>query len=208
MAHPIDVALQSVTPTYMVPRYAELEELNTSGQRILMGSNGVWLEVFRPWLYVRTQIAKALPIPVPYGEVSPVLRMTCGKLPLALVSQFVEVARTRSPNECAAWIVWNEHSKEWKFLMLEETSVSPGHVSFICPDLDEGEHLVVDLHSHGLTEAFFSRTDNKDDAGAVKVSGVIGNLNKEEVTTAFRLCAGGVFLKLPFDSPIGQKENL
>ena len=52
-----DVALQSVMPTVMVPRYSELEELATAGDRILMAANGVWLEVCRAWLYVRVLVA-------------------------------------------------------------------------------------------------------------------------------------------------------
>lgn len=89
--------------------------------------------------------------------------------------------------------------------MLEETSVGPGHVNVNLPTLEEDEHMVMDLHSHGLTEAFFSRTDNKDDRGATKIAGVIGNLDKPEVTASFRLCANGMFVSLPFDSPQGQE---
>ena len=87
--------------------------------------------------------------------------------------------------------------------MLEETSVGPGHVKVNLPTLEEDEHMIMDLHSHGLTEAFFSRTDNKDDRGATKIAGVIGNLDKPEATASFRLCANGVFVQLPFDNPQG-----
>ena len=66
-------------------------------------------------------------------------------------------------------------------------------------------HMVIDLHSHGLLGAFFSSTDNFDDRSEVKIAGVIGNLNKPEVTTSFRLCANGVFVSLPFESSQEQK---
>ena len=92
-------------------------------------------------------------------------------------------------------------------MMLEETSVGLGHVSVNLPTLEEDEHMVMDLHSHGLTEAFFSRTDNKDDRGATKIAGVIGNLDKPEATASFRLCANGMFVPLPFDSSQGQEGN-
>ncbi len=198
-----DVALQSVMPTVMVPRYSELKELATAGDRILMAANGVWLEVCRAWLYARVLVAKPSIIPVPYGQVSEVMRFGFGKLPRAMVAQFIEQARARCPNECAAWVVWNQRTNEWRLMMLEETSVGPGHVNVNLPTLEEDEHMVMDLHSHGLTEAFFSRTDNKDDRGATKIAGVIGNLDKPEVTTSFRLCANGVFVPLPFDNPQG-----
>lgn len=198
-----DVALQSVMPTVMVPRYSELKELATAGDRILMAANGVWLEVCRAWLYARVLVAKPSIIPVPYGQVSEVMRFGFGKLPRAMVAQFIEQARARCPNECAAWVVWNQRTNEWRLMMLEETSVGPGHVNVNLPTLEEDEHMVMDLHSHGLTEAFFSRTDNKDDRGATKIAGVIGNLDKPEATASFRLCANGVFVPLPFDNPQG-----
>lgn len=198
-----DVALQSVMPTVMVPRYSELKELATAGDRILMAANGVWLEVCRAWLYARVLVAKPSIIPVPYGQVSEVMRFGFGKLPKAMVAQFIEQARARCPNECAAWVVWNQRTNEWRLMMLEETSVGPGHVNVNLPTLEEDEHMVMDLHSHGLTEAFFSRTDNKDDRGATKIAGVIGNLDKPEATASFRLCANGVFVPLPFDNPQG-----
>lgn len=196
-----DVALQSVMPTVMVPRYSELKELATAGDRILMAANGVWLEVCRAWLYARVLVAKPSIIPVPYGQVSEVMRFGFGKLSKAMVAQFIEQARARCPNECAAWVVWNQRTNEWRLMMLEETSVGPGHVNVNLPTLEEDEHMVMDLHSHGLTEAFFSRTDNKDDRGATKIAGVIGNLDKPEATASFRLCANGVFVPLPFDNP-------
>jgi len=202
-----DVALQSVMTTVMVPRYAELEELDMPGNRILMAENGVWLEVCRAWLYARIPVSLPLRIPVPYGVIYEELRFSFGKLPKAMVAQFIEQARVRSPNECAAWGVWNQRTDSWTLLMLEERSVGTDHIEVNLPTLEEGEHRVMDLHSHGLHDAFFSREDNQDDRGETKIAGVIGNLDKPEVTASFRLCANGVFLPLPFESPQGREGN-
>jgi len=200
-----DVALQSVMTTVMVPRYTEMEKLDTPGNRILMAANGVWLEVCRAWLYARVQIAPPMNIPVPYGDVTEAMQFSFGKLPRTWVAQFFEQARELSPNECAAWVVWNQQTNEWKLMMLEELSVGHSHVQSNLPTLEEGEHMVIDLHSHGLLGAFFSSTDNFDDRGEVKIAGVIGNLNKPEVTTSFRLCANGMFVSLPFESSQEQE---
>lgn len=194
----IDGALQSTTPTVMVPRYAELEELSTPGRRILMAGNGVWLEVFREWLYLRTQIALPLPVAVPYGNVSAEVRMKFGKLPKAMVAQFIEEARARMPNECAGWIIWDESTGAWRLHMLQEISVDRDHVKMILPILGESEHLVIDIHSHGETPAFFSPTDNKDDLGGSHISGVVGCLDQASVTAKFRICADGMFVPLNF----------
>ena len=205
-----DIALQSVMPTVMVPRFTEMDELATPGSRLLQAANGTWLEVCRSWMYVRTKIANALPVSVPYGEIADelTLNFAFGKLPREMVAQFIEQARTRCPNECAAWVVWNQRTNQWKLMMLEETSVGPGHVNVNLPSLGEDEHLVLDLHSHGTTNAFFSRTDNKDDKGGVKIAGVVGNLNQTEVTTVFRLCANGLFLSLPSIIPQGKEGGV
>jgi len=201
-----DVALQSVMPTVMVPRFSELEELDTPGNRILMAENGIWLEVCRAWLYMRTRIATPTSVPFPYGVVQSELRFGFGKLPKDLVTQFIEQARKRCPNECAAWVVWNERTTEWRLLMLEERSAGPGHVSVNLPSLGEDEHRVIDLHSHGWLDAFFSSTDDYDDGrGETKIAGVIGNLDQPEATASFRLCANGMFV--PLQSPIGQEGS-
>lgn len=196
---PRDAALQSMTPTVMVPRFAPFEPLSQTGQRLLMAGNGLWLEVNLPWIYIRALVAPKAAVPVPYGDVEAELRFGFDRLPRSMVSQFIEVARERCPNECAAWVVWNQASNEMRLLMLDdEISVGRGHVDVNLPVLEEGEHMILDLHSHGENPAFFSRTDNKDDKGDFKVAGVIGNLNQEEVTTAFRLCVNGMFITLPF----------
>ena len=62
--------------------------------------------------------------------------------------------------------------------------------------LAEREHLAIDLHSHGLAPAYFSATDDQDDAGAVKISGVFGNLDQPVPTVALRLCLLGLFIPL------------
>lgn len=202
MVDPRDRALQSVTPTVMVPRYTDLEELETPGQRLLMAANGVWLEVCRAWLYVRMLVAEAPIVPVPYGQVTGAMRFKCGGLPKALVSRFIEEASGRCPNECAAWVVWNQKTGAWRLQMLEEISSGLAHVENILPTLADDEHMVIDLHSHGVIPegAFFSSEDNADDTGDCKIAGVVGNLDREGITTAFRLCVNGVFIPLPFES--------
>ncbi len=200
----IDAALQSATPTIMVPRYAKQVELTTPGHRILMAENGVWLEVCRAWFYTRIQISPTLPVPVPYGSVSETKRFGFGKIPKALVTQFIEEAKIRCPNECAAWIVWNAQTLTWQLLMLEEVFVGPEHARVNLPILEEDEFMILDLHSHALHPAYFSEQDDKDDSGECKIAGVIGNLNQEVVTTAFRFCVDGLFQTLQFDSPTGQ----
>ena len=194
---PRDNALQSMTPTVMVPKFGTLEPVAHPGHRFLVSSNGLWLEIKRAWLYARISIDTLKgAIPFPYGDVEPVVELTFGKMPRDLLDRFVEQAKAALPNETAAAIIWDERLETMHLQPLEVVRAGPGHITFIQPVLRDGEHLVVDLHSHGSMSAFFSRTDNKDDRTAVKVAGVVGDLDKQEQTFAFRLCALGMFIPL------------
>jgi PRTRC genetic system protein A len=192
-----DIALQSVMPTVMVPAYSDFNELDIPGNRVLMAGNGAWLEVCRAWMYMRTQIAP-LPIAVPYGQMTPKLHFPFINPPRALISQFIENAKERLPNECAAWVTWNETTGVWKLITLEDISSGEMHVESNLPVLAEGEHMVLDLHSHGKLPAFFSDEDDHDDRGECKIVGVVGNLDTDKVTAKFRICANGLFIPYSF----------
>lgn len=53
--------------------------------------------------------------------------------------------------------------------------------------MEEGEFLVLDVHSHGHFDAHFSIEDDKDDAGSMKFSGVLGELHTDTPSAVFRL---------------------
>jgi len=194
---PRDVVLQTLTPTVMVPKFGAFKALETPGHRFLVAADGLWLEIRRAWLYARMPITtKRGSVPIPCGELTPCLELKFGKVPRALLSKFVEQAKADLPNESAAAIIWNERTEEMRLQPLEAVRAGPGHITFNQPSLEDGEHLVVDLHSHATTPAFFSGTDNRDDRTAIKVAGVVGDLDKQDPTYAFRLCALGTFITL------------
>ncbi len=47
------------------------------------------------------------------------------------------------------------------------------------------------MHSHGAHDAFFSELDDKDDAGAMKISLVLGNIDRDMPSSKMRLCMAG-----------------
>jgi PRTRC genetic system protein A len=66
------------------------------------------------------------------------------------------------------------------------------------PLLPVGTHIVCDIHSHGTGPAFFSATDDLDDAHSTKIAIVIGRLDRPYgPVIEGRLCAAGMFLPLP-----------
>jgi PRTRC genetic system protein A len=138
------------------------------------------------------------PIP-PYGTVEEKVEFAFGRLGSALqeLQAFAAEARAALPNEYAAWIIWDAQKQKLQYRPLPATSATPGSITFDRPALAEHESLAIDLHSHGDSAAFFSATDDADDAGEVKIAGVFGGLGAgSEPDVAFRLCVLGMFIPL------------
>lgn len=161
-----DMFLQSQFPTLPMSKFADFERLAGVGHRFLVGSNGLALEVRRPWLYMRKLAMKnESGLVLPYGEVSETFELLCGQVPRDLLWQFAEQASKAGEIETAAWITWSEHTRKFRYRPLVERKASSAEVVVERPQLEPGEHLVVDLHSHGSSPAYFSSTDNQDDRG-------------------------------------------
>lgn len=202
---PRDRILQDHTPAVMVPRYGEHALLGQAGHRYLVAEDGLWLEIHRPWLHLRALIAPIATdgIQTPFGRVSPELGWGGREFDTAyafgnddlerLQSLFLRDAKAAMPNEFAAWGIWNEQTRRLEYRALIASEATPGSITFPRPRLEAHEHLALDLHSHGTMDAFFSSTDDADDAGEVKISVVVGNLDREP-TWQTRLCALGLFL--------------
>ena len=197
---PRDVVLQSVTPTVMVPLHGVFEPLERPGHRFLSAANGEWLEVRRAWLHARTQILPASLVAKPYGCLSDALQWRMPAVPAKLFEAFAAMAREACPVEAAAWIVWRERTDGFSLKPVGVRSATSGSIHFDRPRLDEGEHLVVDLHSHGTGKEFFSSTDDADDRGEVKVSVVLGHCHQERMSTVMRLCLLGKYIALEVES--------
>jgi PRTRC genetic system protein A len=191
--------MQAQFPTLMVPIIGSVHSMENNGHRYLMANNGVWLQVKRNWLNAVLPITTEPKVTVPYGAVNIECKMVA--FPKQLMQEFGAFAKEQYPKECAARIILNNLSKSFHLEKMVPTSVSNGHVSYSIPVLNSDEELVVDIHSHGSYDAFFSDQDNKDDAAEVKVSAVIGYPNGTEQAPnwCFRLCVNGLFEKL---SPI------
>lgn len=191
-----DKLIQALTPTVMVPRFEPLQPMERPGHRFLVAADGLWLEVRRSWLYARRRIVRQNEVAMPYGALEPAVTFLCPPIPIALVQQFSALARRSCPQEAAGWVVWNETTGAFVFKQVEAIDASAGHIRYHRPQLAEGEQLVMDWHSHGSGAAFFSGTDNKDDRGEVKVSGVLGRCDQERVDMAIRLCLLGTYINL------------
>ncbi|MBN3785668.1 PRTRC system protein A [Burkholderia sp. Ac-20353] len=191
--NPIDTVLQQSFPSVMVPSREPVEPMARAGERLLIASDGVYLEILRPWIHLVRRIAQyEVSTAIPYERVEEKTALLCGQIPAELVADFHAMARAALPNEVGAWIVWNSATLAFRIVGLSSLSHGPGHLVYERPKLADGEWLVVDCHSHGAGAAFFSRTDNQDDRHDVKFALVLGHCDRTP-SVALRLCAKGIF---------------
>ena len=106
---PRDLALQQTCPTLVVPKYGELEPMSDFGHRMLVASDGLWLEVLRPWLHLQVPIAEQEAFALPFGPLTVKMELTFGRVPPALRERFLADAKAALPDEHAAWLVWDEN---------------------------------------------------------------------------------------------------
>ena len=69
---PRDRLLQRHAPAIMVPRHGVLALPHKPGHRFLVASDGMWLEVLRPWLHARVHLGHS-EMPLPFGDVGQIL---------------------------------------------------------------------------------------------------------------------------------------
>lgn len=195
----LDMALVRAAPVAVVPVHSAFEPLAQNGHRFLLANDGMYLEVRRPWLHVVHHVAAQSAVRMPYGTVTPKIEFGFGRIGSAIeeLRAFGEIARLKAPIEAAASLIWNDETREWAVRYPSPIGEpSAGHIKFQQVLLADREHLAIDMHSHGHASAFFSSTDDQDDAGAVKISGVFGNLDQPLPTVTFRLCLLGLFIPI------------
>ena len=194
--HQIDSFMQDRFPVVPVPKHGDFEEIDRDGHRYLVAADGLWIEVRTPWLYFRRK-AGGSGVPIPYGTLTEETRFLCPPIPKRLLESFVQASREASPNEIVAQIIWRQSTADFRLAFLQYTSNGPGHIDYLMPHYGAGEIMVVDLHSHGRFDAFFSRKDNVDDAGQIKIAGVVGHCDQPVQRISMRLCVLGMYRELP-----------
>lgn len=188
----MDRAILETFPMLVASQSGQVQLPSQPGTRFIAGNIGLIREVSTDWLVHRKVVAEAT---LPYGAVQTGFAINVAP-PVSLWREFAEQARKVLPNECAAVFVLNTETKEWRLAMREATYTSPELCRYVEPEIDDCEVKVVDIHSHGHAPAFFSRIDDIDDRGGIKVSAVIGNVSSETPLIALRLVVLDDFYQL------------
>lgn len=138
----------------------------------------------------------------------------------AVESLFKEVmAHYGSAVEAMVMILWSQ--EKGYHIFVPPQTVAGASVDFRWDSVPSDCITVVDIHSHNTMGAFFSGTDDRDDATGVRVSGVIGRLNDAKpaniwrfsyLTTKFKLDIADVFdfdaASVQVDVPADWKEKI
>jgi len=208
---PTAAAVLDTVPCYPVPPTGgspAIDELRAApaGRGIVVGHDGVMLIVRRPWLEADVPIAPSIAVHLPYGSIGATRgHLRCGLIPGDLREAVLDHLRAALPNEAAAFVIWNETTGTFSIDLPEIDRATPSRLVYRTPRLAAGCHLVCDIHSHGTAPAFFSDTDDVDDADTTKIAVVFGNLDAADgPTVAARLCTGGLFVLLPRDPFMGD----
>lgn len=192
-----DLALQLACPIVAMPMFSALEPMAQNGERIVMAANGTFLEVRRSWARFVRKVGEVGTV-VPFGKLEESTTYFTTKLPRELLQEFMRWAREDSHVEIGANIVWNDVTKQFRLVRSGTVHGTCSRLDYKIPDMDPNEQIVVDCHSHSTSKAFFSRTDNEDDAHAVKMAFVVGHCNLPIQSVKMRLCIRGQFTILQF----------
>lgn len=210
---PTAAAVLAAVPCYPVPPSGQSPALDVlraarAGHGLAIGRDGMMLILRRPWLALDVFVTGEIMAHVPYGIAGPAKAdLRCGLIPADLLDQALGHFYAALPNEAAAFIMWNEQTGAFSIVFPDIDEATPSRLVYRTPNLGPDWHVICDIHSHGRAAAFFSATDDVDDAHATKISLVIGLFGHADgPVMASRLCAGGMFLPMP-RSPFTGDDN-
>ena len=198
-------AFFSQCPTIMSPIHGAVPALEEGRMRYIIANKGLYLEALSRALHLRVLI-QAHPYPLPYGDVNEIVQLRHGAIPNDLFEQFLSEARKNPRIEHAGLIMLND-ANEYVYVQPDIVSKGVGHVSYHMVDADS---VVIDMHTHGHADAYFSSRDNLSDSSGIWMSLVLGSMHKATPSHAFRSCVWGIYNKyncLPWNSAWSQKRT-
>lgn len=175
--NPRDRALFASLPIVLAPRNEPMPDLEVGRTRLVLASDGLYIEARSRVLHACAQLAFVQGLP--YGPVGTFLTGSDAEPgTLDLLEQAKRLASAACPNEWAGLIV--VRYGEPQLHSPTPAEASPHRISYHTGDVDPLD-LLWDLHSHGRGRAFFSGQDDDDDLAnpcPVFMAGVIGRLDR------------------------------
>ncbi|MEE4377378.1 MAG: PRTRC system protein A [Candidatus Competibacteraceae bacterium] len=197
LSDPRDRVLLNATPCLMAPRFGQLPPVAVGTHRFVAAASGLFVQARTRALAVTLKVADT--IPLPYGDLQESVTLAGGRLPLALYARMRAAALAAVPLEWAAAVVYDHDAATYRLVEPVVESVSRGHIRYSTASLPDDD-LVLDIHSHGHGQAYFSATDDVSDRkGGTYIAcvlGCCGAASTVEVVT--RLVVKGIFFPVPW----------
>ncbi len=198
----LDASLKCELPLLEVGVYTPFKPLSEPGARLLLTADGLMLESCNGVFHAITSMGQYdSPVRLPYGKVKTgvdVLDADAAQRLQAYIREFLAIAAKHAPKEILMLVV-KAPGKPMRSIhaSLNETNASLDYQDWV--HMDDDENVILDIHSHGAFESFFSPTDNRDDTrfrGNLKVSCVIGYADQPQPLQVQRwVSRGHVFLE-------------
>lgn len=120
------------------------------------------------------------------------------KIPRSCLDGIVSYFQSQLPNEAIVKVCFNRGNGEFYFVRGVGAATGASiHYNFDITDFSLPNIVqVMEIHSHGKFPAGFSEKDNADEKGIPGVFGVVGNVDTDAPTFAFRAGNDGVFSEL------------
>lgn len=183
----MDKVIRENFPLLAAPAQGDIQIADKAGVRYVVGKDGLWRAIDKSWLRAVTPVALSSTAVIPYGAMVQKIDFLCSMPPQTVWREFATLAKSKLPDEVAAAMVWDTLNDTWRLAERKSILANSAYVEYSEVELGEGEELVVDIHSHGHHPAGFSKIDDRDDFGSIKVSAVLGCVGSEAMEIAVRL---------------------
>ncbi len=174
-----DAILLGQTPALMMPRFSSLPELTPGCRRYVIARDGLYVQARSRSLLLVLRVEK-FQSPLPYGDLVESVQMVGGLIPYSLYAELRRQAVAACPDEWAAFVVYDGG---YRIALPKVEAKSGSHISYRLGGIDE-DKIVLDIHSHGKSDAFFSKDlDDRSDNHGIYFASVLGHCHKEESIT-------------------------
>ena len=180
----VDRAVQRSLPIVPAPIEGDLSRVAAGQRRLVMGQDGVYIEAASHVLHTIKPIGECT---TPFGQVPTGTTPCFGKLGMSLLNELIKLARSAGKEETAALIVADDENG-YVIVRPRIISATAGEVTYDESGIDRSR-LVVDMHSHGRFDSFFSAQDDASDLSRMgpHVSLVVGRCNTDKPQVNARL---------------------
>lgn len=206
----LDAILQQQYPLHIVGVHTPFDPLTEPGSRLLLTCDGLLLEACNGVFHSVQMLAELdSAIRLPYGHVPCAITTLDAAAAHALgdlVHEFTQTARRVLPLESIMLVV--KAPEQPLRCIYPNRGATAIRVNYDLTDVKPGESIILDIHSHGVSSAFFSPEDNADDRafrGDLKSCYVVGNLDQPQLTYTHRwVSRGHIFAQ---QSDIRETDN-